>query len=69
MSVFGDKLESAINESAINNYVWKGAKEYVNGEAIQNEIKLIDATEEQLNTFYDHCLSMLYIFSIKIFHF
>lgn len=58
MTVLGDKLKEALNDKAndVNNYVWKGPK--VNG--IQEEIKLIDATFEQLHRFYVHCDQMLY---------
>jgi hypothetical protein len=58
MGVLGDKLQEALN--TVDNYIWKGPKREVAGEIMQPEIKLMDATEEQLNTFYDHCLSMLY---------
>lgn len=59
MSDFGEKLESAINEASINYFVWKGAKTEVDGQLVQEEVRLIDMTEEQLNNCYDHCLSML----------
>ena len=72
MSLLGEKLSSAMNaaeeakklmrenkKNDINSFVWKGAKQIVNGEVKQNEIKLVDATESQLNEFYDHCVSML----------
>lgn len=58
MTEFGDKLKEALNDRAndINNYVWKGPK--VNG--IQEEIKLVDASFDQLRKFYTHCNQMLY---------
>ena len=58
MTVLGDKLGEALNAKAndINNYVWKGPK--VNG--VQEEIKLVDASFEQLQKFYKHCNEMLY---------
>ena len=58
MTVLGDKLGEALNAKAndINNYVWKGPK--VNG--VQEEIKLVDASYEQLQKFYKHCNEMLY---------
>lgn len=40
-------------------FVWKGPKKNVNGELVQEETKLIEATSEQLNKYYDHCVSML----------
>ncbi len=59
MGVLGEKLAEAINND-INSFVWKGPKKEVAGEIMQPEIKLMEATEEQLNKFYQHCLSMLY---------
>ena len=58
MTVFGDNLGEALNAKAndINNYVWKGPK--VNG--VQEEIKLVDASFDQLQKFYKHCNEMLY---------
>ena len=44
----------------INCFVWKLPKEYRNGQTYQKEIKLMDATPEDLNHFYEHCKSMLY---------
>ena len=62
MGVLGEKLIQAINnkESNIENFVWKGPKKEINGVRVQEEIKLIDATPEQLKQFYAHCQSMLY---------
>ena len=58
MTVLGDKLQEALSEKAddINSYVWKGPK--VNG--IQQEIKLVNASFEQLQKWYNHCQQMLY---------
>ena len=62
MGVLGEKLTQAISnkESSIENFVWKGPKKEINGVRVQEEIKLIDATPEQLKQFYAHCQSMLY---------
>lgn len=59
MTVLGDQLKKAIEAKSndIKTFVWKLAKDE-NGN--QQEIRLVDATEEQLNKFYKHCLSMLY---------
>ena len=48
-----------INE--VEDYTWKLEK-YIdeNGVLVQNSIKLIDASEEQLRKFINHCNSMLY---------
>lgn len=58
MTVLGDKLKEALHDKAndVNNYVWKGPK--VNG--VQEEIKLMDASYEQLKKYYTHCEQMLY---------
>lgn len=58
MTVLGDKLKEALNDKAndVNNYVWKGPK--VNG--VQEEIKLVNATFDQLRKFYIHCDQMLH---------
>lgn len=57
MTVLGDKLTEALNDKAndITSYVWKGPK--ING--IQEEIRLMDATYEQLQKYYNHCEQML----------
>lgn len=62
MGVLGEKLTQAINnkENSVENFVWKGPKKDVNGVRVQEEIKLLDATPEQLKRFYEHCQSMLY---------
>lgn len=56
----GEKLTEAINakNNDVNTFVWKFARDKKTG--VQNEIKLMDATPEQLQEFYDHCDSMLY---------
>lgn len=62
MSEIKDQYMKAIEakKNDVNSYVWKFPK-VRNGERFtQDEIKLIDATEEQLNTFYKHCMTMLY---------
>ena len=55
-----EKLTEAIEakNNDVKSFVWKLARNKQTGE--QEEIKLIDATEEQLKQFYNHCNSMLY---------
>lgn len=55
-----EKLTEAINarNNDIKSFVWKLARNKQTGE--QEEIRLVDATAEQLNRFYAHCMSMLY---------
>lgn len=59
MTALKDKLTEAINakNNDIKSFVWKLAR---NSEGVQEEIKLVDATPEQLSKFYQHCKSMLY---------
>ena len=66
-TLMGSKLAEAYEKktSDINSFVWKGAKKEVDGQFVQEEIRLMDATEEQLNSFYEHCRSMLYNTSEK----
>lgn len=54
-----DRLTEAINarNNDIKTFVWKFARQE---DGTQPEIKLVDATPEQLKSFYDHCNSMLY---------
>lgn len=44
----------------VNSFVWKGRKVEVNGQFVQEEKKLVDCTEAELNGFYKHCMSMLW---------
>lgn len=57
-TVIGDKLKEAIDNKVndTKTFVWKLARK---SDGTQEEIRLIDATPEQLNQFYKHCLSML----------
>jgi hypothetical protein len=61
-TVLGDKLSAALEskKNDINNFMWKGPRKFVNGKRVQEEFKLMDATEEQLKKCYAHCKSMLY---------
>mgnify|MGYP000843726523 FL=1 len=62
MGILGEKLTKAINDrdNNVENFIWKGPKKEVNGTIIQEEIKLLDATKEQLQYAYDRCMTMLY---------
>lgn len=43
------------------SYLWKGKKKYfADGTVEQDVIKLVDTTEEQLQSFYNHSYQMLY---------
>lgn len=62
MSIIGDALTQAIDAKSndVNSYVWKGPKKDINGRKVQDEIKLMDMSVEQLQAAFDHCASMLY---------
>lgn len=59
MTVMKEKLMEAIEakNNDTKSFVWKLARK---SDGTQEEIKLIDATADQLNSFYKHCKSMLY---------
>lgn len=59
MNVMREKLTEAIEakNNDIKSFVWKLARK---ADGTQEEIRLVDATPEQLKTFYSHCESMLY---------
>ena len=54
-----EKLMEAIEAKSndIKSFVWKLARK---ADGTQEEIRLVDATPEQLDRFYKHCQSMLY---------
>ena len=61
MSVMKEAMNEAMGNSKLNSYVWKGQKEIdANGKYVQNEQRMIDMTEQQLNGAYDHCRTMLF---------
>ena len=59
-SILGDKLQEALKnkQEDLSTYVWKGPRE--NGKRSQESVRMIDASEEQLREWYNHCQSMLY---------
>lgn len=54
-----EKLMEAIEakQNDVRNFIWKYARKH---DGTQDEIRLMDATPEQLQQFYNHCYSMLY---------
>lgn len=58
MTVMREKLMEAIEakNNDTKSFVWKLARK---SDGTQEEIRLVDATPEQLNSFYKHCKSML----------
>ena len=61
-TVIGEALKAAydVKNNDSKSFVWKGPKKEVSGHRVQEEVRLIDATPEQLKNFYEHCYSMLY---------
>jgi len=60
---FGEKLQSAILEKAndVDSYTWKLPKTRDDSGVVkQQEIKLIDVDNEDLQSYYLHCQSMLF---------
>lgn len=57
-----EKLVAAIakKNNDVNTFVWKGRKIEVNEQYVQEEKKLMDCSEQELKSFYNHCESMLY---------
>jgi hypothetical protein len=55
-----EKLQAALNNKELNNYIWKYAKQTINNEVMQPIKKLIDMTEPELKNCYDYCNAMLY---------
>ena len=61
MSVMKEAMNEAMGDNKLNSYVWKGQKEIdANGKYVQNEQRMVDMTEQQLNSAYDHCRTMLF---------
>lgn len=58
--ILAAKEQKEIKKNDVKSFVWKEAKKEINGIKVQNEIRLMDASEEQLQQFYNHCFSMLY---------
>lgn len=57
-----EKLAAAIakKNNDITTFVWKGRKTEVNGQLVQEEKRLVDCSEKELKSFYEHCESMLH---------
>lgn len=58
-TVLGEKLQEALNKenNNIESFIWKGPRE---DKRMQASMKMVDASPEQLKTWYKHCQSMLY---------
>jgi hypothetical protein len=59
MTVIKEKYTEAVNKknNDISSFVWLFAKK---GNQTQESVRLVDATPEQLQSFYKHCKAMLY---------
>lgn len=62
MSILKEKLNEAMlsKKNDINSFIWKGKKVKVGESFIQEEIKLVNASPEQLKEWYKYCEVMLY---------
>ena len=58
-TVLGEKLQEALNKenNNIESFIWKGPRE---DKRMQASMRMVDASPEQLRTWYKHCQSMLY---------
>ena len=47
MSDFGDKFKKALDakNNDYRNFIWKGERKEVNGEKVQEETRLVDASQ------------------------
>lgn len=62
MSILKERMSEALKnkKNDVNSFVWKNKKVKVGDTFIQDEIKLVDASEEQLKEWYNYCDTMLY---------
>ncbi len=49
-----------LKQALLNTYEWKGAKQKLNGEITQKTIKLVNASKEELQQFFDYSNLMLH---------
>lgn len=61
-SDFADTLAKAIEDKKndVTSFTWKGPKQWINGKRTQIEKRLVDATEDELKQYLEHCESMLH---------
>jgi len=61
MGIIGERFAEAVEnkKNDVNSFVWKGKKTEVDGKLVQSEVKMMDASPEELQTFYDYCVLML----------
>lgn len=63
MTQLQEKLTEAMNQKQVDvtSFIWKGNKTLdETGKYKQSEKRLVSMTEEELNSCYDHCKTMLY---------
>ena len=62
-TLLGEKLKIALDsqKTDIHSFIWKGTKTLdENGKYKQTEKKLVDMSQSELNTCYNHCKTMLF---------
>ena len=47
-------------EENLNSFIWRFKKEYTDNGPVQNEVKLVDCSLEELKNFHNICKTMLY---------
>lgn len=61
MNMMREAMNSAMEDKKINSYKWKGRKQLdANGKYQQNEQRMVDMSEAELNSAYEHCKTMLF---------
>ena len=61
-NVLGDALQKALNakKNDFSSFVWKGEKRKEGDKYVQDSIRLVDMSAEQLKKCYEHCEKMLH---------
>ena len=61
-TVLGDALQKAMNskKNDFSSFVWKGEKRKEGDKYVQDSIRIVDMTPEQLKKCYNHCEKMLH---------
>lgn len=61
-TVMGEALQKALDakKNDYSNFVWKGDKRKVGDKFVQNSIRIIDMSLDEIKKAYNHCNKMLY---------
>lgn len=58
-TVLGNALQKALDEKNFPSFVWKGVKRKEGKKYVQDSVKIMDMSKEELAKAYRHCLKML----------